>query len=388
MRVSPVVVLTGARQTGKSTLARELPDRRYFTLDEFDIRAQAETTPDELVARAPTITIDEVQRAPQLLTAVKRVVDERRKPGQFLLTGSANLLLMRGVSETLAGRAIYFTLLPFTRRERLGLGRAGIWSELFEAEDETWPKLVADQDVPREDWKNRVRIGGYPTPTLEIADRTGRELWFTGYTQTYLERDLQDLAAIDRLVDFRRFMTALSLRIGSLLNQSELGRDVGLPQPTIHRYLNLLEASWQVVRVPVYAVNRTKRLIKTPKLYWTDVGLGMYLAGVAEPNGSHLENLILSDLLAWRGSLPGRVEILYWRTTGGDEVDFVVERDGELLPIEIKASKRVGFSDTSALRLFRSEYTDRTRAALVLYDGEVTEWLAPGILAVPWWRVI
>lgn len=387
---SPVVILTGARQTGKSTLARTLPpkDRRYFTLDDFDIRAQAETAPDELVARAATITLDEVQRETRLLTAVKQAVDARREPGRFLLTGSANLLLMRQVSETLAGRAVYFTLLPFTRRERLGYGSAGIWSDLFATEEERWPELVAAQNAPREDWKDLTRIGGYPTPAVEISDQAGRDLWFAGYAQTYLERDLQDLSSIANLVDFRRLMTAAALRIGQLLNQSELARDVGLPQPTVHRYLNLLEASYQLVRIPVYAVNRTKRLIKTPKLYWTDVGLARHLAGAAAAEGAHLENLILSDLLAWRGSMPGRAEILYWRTATQEEVDFVIELDGTLLPIEIKASGRVRHADTLNLRLFRTEYADRTRGALLLHDGDTVEWMAPGILAAPWWRVI
>jgi uncharacterized protein len=390
LQASPVVVLTGARQTGKSTLARRAPpeSRRYFSLDDFDVRAQAERSPDDLLARATVMTLDEVQRVPELLTAVKRSVDASRIPGRFLLTGSANLLLMHQVSESLAGRAIYFTLMPFTRRERLGMGRCGLWSELFSVGDQEWPGIISSQDVPREDWKELVGIGGYPVPATQMPDAEGRELWFSGYTQTYLERDLQELSTIDNLIDFRRLMAVASLRIGQVLNQSGLGRDVGLPQPTVHRYLNLLETSFQLVRIPAYSVNRTKRLIKSPKLYWTDVGLALYLSGEAAPGGQHLENLIVSDILAWRGGLPRRADLLYWRTTTGQEVDLVIEYDGTLLPIEIKSSKRVGYADTANLRLFRSEYPDQTRAGIILYDGDEIEWLSSGILAAPWWRVL
>lgn len=387
---SPVVVITGARQTGKSTLAQKLdPEKRsYFSLDDFEVRAQAEKTPDDLVRRAPRMVIDEVQRVPDLLMSVKRAVDEDRMPGRYVLTGSANLLLMSRISESLAGRAVYYSLLPFTRRETLGSGRSGLWSELFEKGEDDWPDLIDEQDTPHENWEDLVRVGGYPVPVVELDDRKARGLWFDGYTQTYLERDLQDLSAIENLVDFKRLMTACSLRLGQLINQSELGRDVGLPQPTVRRYLNLLETSCQLVRIPVYAVNRTKRLIKTPKLYWNDVGLAFHLSGMETPSGSHLENLVLTDLLAWQGAMPRRAEILYWRTTTGEEVDFVIEVGGSVLPIEIKSGSRVRFSDTAGLRAFRSEYPDLSRAGLLLYDGQKTAWLAPGILAAPWWKVI
>src|SRR5439155_11172129 len=152
--VMPVVVVTGARQTGKTTLVREQApsgERLYLTLDDLDVLGQAQAAPDDLVARAPRITLDEVQREPDILLAVKRAVDRRRRPGRFLLTGSANLLLMRRVSETLAGRASYLTLWPMTRREQLGLGREGIWQELLDARDAEWPELIRAQDAPQQD---------------------------------------------------------------------------------------------------------------------------------------------------------------------------------------------------------------------------------------------
>jgi len=291
--------------------------RPYFTLDDLDVLEQAIDAPDDLVARAERLTLDEVQRAPQLLLAVKRAVDRQRRAGWFLLTGSANLLLMHQVSETLAGRATYLTLWPMTRREQLGLGRAGIWQELLEAKDQEWPDLIAAQPVAREDWRALARRGGYPVPALDLDSDDARATWFAGYVQTYLERDLRELSAIASLPDLRRLMRAVCLRLGQLLNQAELGRDVAVPQPTVHRWLNLLETSYQVVRLHPYAVNRTKRIIKTAKVYWADTGLALHLAGLGEPSGCHLENLVLNDLLAWRDARLDRPEVLYWRTARG-----------------------------------------------------------------------
>ena len=390
-RTMPAVVVTGARQTGKSTLVRELgpeADRLYLTLDDLDVMDQATARPADLVGRAPRLTIDEVQRQPALLRAVKRAIDQRRTAGRFLLTGSANLLLMRQVSESLAGRATYLTLWPMTRREQLGLGRAGIWSELLEAKDDEWLEIVKAQRAPDEDWQALARRGGYPTPALALEGDEARERWFAGYTRTYLERDLQEISSVTALPDLRRLMRAACLRLGQMLNQTELGRDVALPQPTVHRYLNLLETSYQLVRVPAYAVNRTKRLIKTPKLYWADTGLARHVAGTEELTGAHLENVILADLLAWRDAGMDRAEVLYWRATTGEEVDFVIEAGKVLLPIEVKSTARPRVEDARHLATFRQEYRSKARAALLLHTGERTEWLAPGILAAPWWKVL
>jgi len=384
-------VVTGSRQTGKSTLVR-MPEvatnRSYRTLDELELVARAREEPESLLRTAGCVTLDEVQRSPELLMAVKRSVDQQRAAGRYLLTGSANLLLMRRVAESLAGRAVYFTLYPMTRREQLGLGQAGIWRELFDTPDQQWLDLVIAQSTPEEDWRSLARRGGYPTPALELDDQEARSLWFGGYTQTYLERDLRDVASVASLIDFRRLMRAVCLRIGNVINQTEVGRDVGLSQSTIHRHLGVLDVSYQLVRVPAYSVNRTKRLIKAPKMYWSDTGLAMHLAGESAPRGAHLENLVLSDMLAWRGSLIDAPQILYWRTSAGDEVDLVIEWKGQLLPVEVKASGRPKLSDIKSLRTFRQEYPDMVRTGLLLHTGQETCWLAEGILAAPWWRVL
>jgi len=390
LRVMPAVVVTGARQTGKSTLAEQLVPgaRRYATLDDLDVLDAAQHDPEVLVGGPGPVTLDEVQRAPELLRAVKRAIDRDRKAGRFLLTGSANLLLMRQVSESLAGRASYLTLWPMTRREQRGLGRCGLWDELHNTPDAEWREMLAGEKDSAEDWRMLARRGGFPTPALDLTTAADRRIWFDGYVRTYLERDLQDLASISTLPDFRRLMRAACLRMGQLVNQTELGRDVALPQPTVHRWLNLLETSYLLVRLPAYAVNRTKRLIKAPKIYWGDTGLALHLAESEEPDGAHLENLVLHDLLAWRDARVERAELGYWRTSIGEEVDFVIETGGKLLPIEVKSTTRPRLSDAAHLRTFRTEYGKKARAGLLLHAGSTLEWLAPDVLAVPWWKVL
>ncbi len=390
LRAMPALVVTGPRQAGKSTLVQQLAPgkRRYRTLDDLDVLDAAHRDPQALLGGTEPLTLDEVQRGPDLLHAVKRAIDQRRVAGRFLLTGSANLLMMRQVSESLAGRASYLTLWPMTRREQRGEGRAGLWDELLSTPEARWLDLLASQPDAAEDWRALALRGGFPTPALELTRTADRAIWFDGYVRTYLERDLQDLASIGSLPDFRRLMRAACLRIGQLTNQAELGRDVALPQPTVHRWLNLLETSYLLVRLPAYAVNRTKRLIKTPKLYWGDLGVALHLAGIAQPEGAHLENLVLHDLLAWRDARLARAELGYWRTATGEEVDFVIESDDRLLPVEVKAAARPRLGDATHLRTFRDEYGKKARAALLLHTGSTLEWLAPDVLAAPWWRVL
>lgn len=384
----PAVVLSGARQTGKSTLVAELigPDRLYRSLDDFDVRDLAARDPQGLVATPGTLTIDEVQREPQLLLAVKHEIDRDRRAGRFLLTGSADLLLMQGVSESLAGRASYLSLRPMARREQLGLGTCGRWGLLTGSPHTEWAERLADP-AGADEWVPLARRGGFPTPALEMASDRERRIWFDGYVRTYLERDLRDFSAISSLSDFRRLMRAAALRTGSLINQNDLARDVGLSQPTVHRYLNLMETSFLLVRLPAYAVNRTKRLTKSPKLYWGDTGLALYLAGQTEPNGQHLENLVLNDLLVWHDVSEEQVEILYWRTAAGEEVDFVVETATGLIPIEVKATKKPTVGDARHIATFRREYGDASRPGLVIHTGKAIEWLTADALAVPWWCV-
>ncbi|WP_419161727.1 ATP-binding protein [Candidatus Palauibacter sp.] len=400
----PVVVVTGARQTGKSTLARELEGHRraYLTLDDYGVLDQAEREPDALLARGPHVTLDEIQRAPELLLAIKRAVDTDRAPGRFLLTGSANLDLMKGVSETLAGRAVYVTLWPMTRGEAAGGGSAGRWDVFLDEPPRHWIDALAGGDAPTPDgppagdsttrnperWKDLVRRGGYPFPALNLASEADRAAWFEAYLRTYLERDLRQLAAIENLLGFQRLARAAALRLGGLSNQASLARDAGIPPTTAQRYLDLLEVSYQLLRVESYAVNRNKRLVKQPRLYWSDPGLALHLAGGIEPTGAHLENLVACDLFAWRETRLYRPNILFWRTSKGAEVDFVIETPRTLIPVEVKSRRALRVSDARHLVSFMRDYGEAVPAGVIIHGGRDTYWLTERALALPWHQAI
>ena len=252
---------------------------------------------------------------------------------------------------------------------------------------EKWAALIeGEQDEPA-DWRTSVRESGYPVPALELSNQEARALWFDGYVRTYLERDLQVLSAVGDLVDFRRLMRAASHRLGGLVNQAEIARDTRIPRATVQRHLNLLETSFQTFRLPAYSVNRTKRLIKGPKLYWTDPALALWLSSTNELTGAHLENLVLVDLLVWREGQVPAPEVLYWRTTTDREVDFVIESGNRLLAIEVKAAAP-RYADTTGLRLFREEYGDQFAGGLLLHGGNEILQMSEGILAAPWWRIL
>jgi len=385
-------VLTGARQTGKTTLTRSIkPSRAYFTLDELGVLDQAERNPDSLLATRPVI-LDEVQRAPQLLLAVKRAVDARRRAGDFILTGSANLLLMERVADTLAGRAIYLELPPFCPAEWQEQKGALTPLERLFASDFDWREWP---DKPG-DWQTWLLRGGYP-PALQIDSEADRGLWFAAYIQTYLERDLRQLSAVSSLPDFQRVMALAAQRTGKLLNQADLARDAALSHPTTHRYLNLLETGCLVTRIRPLATNLSVALVKAPKLLWTDCGLAASLAGIKSSTdlaqrmdaGFWLEQTLFQTLQTWRALEPQRRKLHFWRDRVGREVDFILEQDGKLVALEIKAGSQVTASDTSGIRAFRDSLKLKPLLArgVVLHAGKARP-LGANDVALPWgWMV-
>ncbi len=392
LRVLPVTVITGARQTGKTTLVRSLsPVRAYFTLDDIGVLDQAERNPDALLGSRP-VTLDEVQRTPSLLLAVKRAVDERRRAGDFLLTGSANLLLMGRVADTLAGRAIYLELPPFCpsewqQRKDALLPLDRLFSADFDFRE--WP-------VETGDWPPWLLRGGFP-PALAIAVDADRALWFSAYVQTYLERDLRQLSAVSSLPDFQRVMALAAHRTGRLLNQADIARDAALPHPTTHRYLNLLETGCLISRIRPFATNPSIPLVKAPKLLWTDCGLAASLAGIKAPAdlthrpdaGFWLEQTLFQTLQTWRAMDALHRRLHFWRDRSAHEVDFILEQDGKLVALEIKAGSIVTGADAAGIRAFRDSLKNKSVLArgAVLHAGPARP-LDTDILALPWgWMV-
>ncbi len=392
LKVLPVTVVTGARQTGKTTLAKSLDSKRaYFTLDDVGVLDQAERNPDSLLTTRP-VTLDEVQRAPQLLLAVKRAVDERRKAGDFVLTGSANLLLMGRVADTLAGRAIYLELPPFCPAEWLQRKAAlepidRLFSPAFDLRD--WPDEKGN-------WIRWLLCGGFPPAVAIEADRD-RGLWFAAYVQTYLERDLRQLSDVASLPDFQRLMALSANRTGKLLNQADLARDAALSHPTAHRYLNLLETGCLITRIRPFTTNPSTAIVKAPKLLWSDCGLAAWLAGIRTredvakrlDSGFWLEQTIYQTLQSWRAMDPANRRLHYWRDRAGHEVDFLLEQNGKLVAIEIKSSSQVSPSDASGILAFKSvlKKSHSLVCGVVLHAGKARP-LDKDVFALPWgWLV-
>lgn len=394
LRVMPAVVVTGPRQVGKSTLAKQLAGtgRPYYTLDSLDLLDQARRDPDSLVSSPPLI-LDEIQRAPELTLAIKRRIDLKRRAGDFLLTGSARLPLLKGAADSLAGRAVYFDLPPFCPREWVEHPDALAPLDALLSGDFTLSDWPTTDQLRSEVWMSWLLRGGLP-PSLQLTSDQERDVWFSGYAQTYLERDLRDLSAVASLPDFQRVMRLAAHRTARLLNQSELARDAAIPQPTCHRYLNLLETGCVLVRVPPYSSNPATGLVKCPKTLWTDCGLAAWLAGIADSAalkrrqdlGFWLEQTVFQSLQSWRSLDPARRRIYYWRDRAGNEVDFLLEDGDRLAALEIKCSTRASADDASGILALRKtlKRSGKQLPGGVLHGGDSVRPLGDHLYALPW----
>lgn len=373
---SPVVFLAGARQVGKSTLARHLGHGVYRTLDDPLVLGAALADPlGFLKAQEGPLVLDEVQRAPGLLLAIKRLVDEDRRPGRFFLTGSANVFVLPQAGETLVGRMEVFVLWPLSQGEVEG-AQEGFLDLLFAPH---FPTAWRTESV---DLGALVARGGYPEAVRREGGR--RLAWFRSYLKLLLERDVRDLARIHRLLEVPRILEFLALRLGSPLNQSEVARGAGLPLSTLRDYLALLEALFLLVRLPAWTPGLEGRLVKAPKVFLVDSGLAASLVGMRESTlGPLLENFVVMELIKASGWSQVAPSFYHFRNHRGQEVDLVLEWNGQVVGVEVKAARSLGLRDFSGLKALKALAGERFLRGVVLYGGEELLAVEEGLYAVP-----
>ena len=383
---TPVVLLNGARQTGKSTLVQAMqPGMRYLTLDDPAVLAAAKSDPFGFIAALDDpVCLDEVQRAPELFLAIKASVDKDRRPGRFLLTGSANVLMLPQISDSLAGRMEIIELWPLAQSE---LNRRGsrVIDALFAGD------FGEHYSFDRSGFIDRLLRGGYPEAAARSNERR-LATWFESYLATILQRDVRALANIEGLTELPKLVRLLAVRSGSLLNFAELARSVAIPQTTLKRYMALLETLFLIRQVPAWSSHLGKRLLKSPKLFLSDYGLMAHLQGFSAAQmtahlglpGGLIEAFVHAELAKHQSWAEMPTQLMHYRTNTGVEVDFVLEnRRQELLAVEVKAAATVTGKDFNGLRHLRDTTPAQFKGGVVLYTGEQVVRFDEQLTAVP-----
>ncbi|PLY14511.1 MAG: AAA family ATPase [Sedimenticola sp.] len=384
---TPVVLLAGPRQAGKTTLVRKIAERglHYLTLDDELTLLSAREDPVGMIRNLDRAVIDEIQRAPELLLAIKKSVDEDRRPGRFLLTGSANLMALPTVADSLAGRMETLMLLPLSQSEIEN--RPANWIDrVFVGEI-----LISNPPVLGSNLVERVLRGGYPEAVARPTEKR-RTAWARQYINAIIQRDVRDVAEIDKLDQLPRFLRALAQTAGQMCNYSELGGQVGLDGKTVSRYISVFEQMYLLKRIDVWARNRLKRVVKTPKLQFIDSGLLGMLTNIGRKDveldktgyGHILESFVFSELLKHTATSDGDYRLLYYRDADKYEVDVVIENSvGQLVGFEAKASATVKERDLRGLKKLASLAGDQFTAGVLLYDGDETMPLGSNLWAAP-----
>ena len=384
---TPIVLIAGPRQAGKTTLVRQMADQglRYLTLDDELTQLAAKEDPVGMIRSLDRAVIDEIQRAPQLLLAIKKAVDEDRRPGRFLLTGSANVMTLPTVADSLAGRMETLTLLPLSQNELHGTTVNWLDSAFAGHLPKVSDLLVGEALV------ELVLRGGYPEVVSRATPRR-RTAWARQYIDAIIQRDVRDVAGIGRLAQLPRFLRALAQISGQMCNYTQLGGQLGLDHKTAARYVGVFEQMYLLKRVEVWARNRLNRVVKTPKMQFIDSGLLSTLLDLTPTVvqqdrsrfGNVLETFVYGELLKHATTADGDFQLLYYRDHDQVEVDVVVENaSGQLVGVEIKAAASVKESDLRGLKRLASIAGDQFKLGVILYDGAETLPLGDRLWAAP-----
>ena len=388
LKDTPAVLVTGPRQCGKTTLVKQFGEAMpYFTLDDPAMLAAARHDPKGFVMGLDRAIIDEVQRAPELLLALKLSIDQDRRPGRFLLTGSANLMALPQVADSLAGRVDIHTLLPLSQSE---LARRPS-TFLQHALSQSWPMAEPALAGLGTDLVQQVLAGGYP----EMRQRTTsarRQAWARAYMTALVERDIRDIAQLDQVRQVPHLLAVAAELCGQLVNFSQVGGQIGLNGKTVDKYLGLLEKLYLVHRLPAWSRNGLSRLVKTPKLHFLDAGLQSTLTRLTADNlltqrarfGATLETWVFGELHKLLSTTPEPWFLSHYRDKDQVEVDFVLESPlREVVGIEVKAAASVNASDFKGLRRLRDAAGSQFVSGLLLYDGAHALPFGDGLWAVP-----
>ena len=385
---TPVVCLLGPRQVGKTTLAQRIdPERAYLNLDDGTLLEAARQDPLGFVEGLPErVTLDEVQRAPELLLAIKSMVDRDRQPGRFLLTGSANLLLLPKAQDSLAGRMEVIYLHPLTEQEKR-VSASTLLGALLEGQ--LTPRMVADT-TPLAPTAEVLCQGGYPEPNRRAPHRARQ--WYRQYLQAIVQRDVRDIAAIQDENGMLRLMELLAYRTACLLNVSNLSKELGMERATVAKYLGILERLFLIQQLPAWHRNHAKRLIKSPKLHLVDTGLAAALGRLgpekwlteAERFGSLLESHVVEQLIAQASWVDQELHFSHYRDKDQVEVELVIERGQELWGVEVKRAASVQAKDAAGLARLADQAGKGFRGGMLLYTGRhCLKLQVPGCFAVP-----